>query len=116
MNLLQIAMRIAENNIAQQEQVSKIVKTPDKNEWCVKSEKKDSNWSGGCYPSKSQAEDRLKTVEYFKHAGSVIASTFDYMNSFFNITQQSVPMNRENLDIIWNTISATNDLIDEFEK
>lgn len=54
---------------SQQEDTSKIVKTPGKG-YCVKSEKKNSDWSGGCYPSKGEAEKRLKQVEYFKHQGA----------------------------------------------
>ena len=107
-------MRIAENSTAQQEQISKIVKSPGKDEWCVKSEK-NPDWSGGCYPSKEKARSRLNQVEMFKHMGMILASTFDYMKSFLNVQQQSVPMDRENLDLIWNTITATNDLIDELD-
>ncbi len=44
-----------------------IKKTPGKDEWCVESEKKDSDWSGGCFDSKSKAKDRLHQVEFFKH-------------------------------------------------
>ena len=43
-------------------------KTPGKG-YCVKSED-NSDWSGGCYPTKSEAKDRLKQVEYFKHNSS----------------------------------------------
>lgn len=43
---------------------SVIRKTPDKDEWCVYSEK---GRSFGCYPSKPQAEKRLQQIEYFKH-------------------------------------------------
>ena len=34
--------------------------------WCVKSPK-NPKWNGGCYPSREKAEQRLKTVEMFKH-------------------------------------------------
>ena len=44
-----------------------IEKTPGKEEWCVKSEK---GKNMGCYPSHSKAEERLKTVEMFKHMES----------------------------------------------
>jgi len=43
-----------------------VVKTPNKDEWCVKSEK-NPDWSGGCYSSKEEAEKRLKEIEMFKH-------------------------------------------------
>jgi hypothetical protein len=46
--------------------VSYVKKTPDKEEWCVKSES-NPDWSGGCYPSKTQAEGRLSQVEMFKN-------------------------------------------------
>jgi hypothetical protein len=46
--------------------IAKIVKTPNKDEYCVRSEQ-NPDWSGGCYKSKEKAEDRLKTVEMFKH-------------------------------------------------
>ncbi len=49
----------------QQEQQSYVKKTPGKG-YCVKSEK-NPDWSGGCYPSKGEAKDRLKQVEKFKH-------------------------------------------------
>ena len=52
-----------------EETVSKVVKKPGKDEWCVKSEK-NPDWNGGCYPSKGKAEKRLHQVEYFKHNGS----------------------------------------------
>jgi hypothetical protein len=48
------------------DRVSKIVKSPNKEEYCVKSES-NPDWSGGCYPSKAKAESRLKDVEAFKH-------------------------------------------------
>jgi hypothetical protein len=38
----------------------------EKGEFCVRSPDNPS-WSGGCYPTKSEAEARLKAVEYFKH-------------------------------------------------
>jgi len=41
-----------------------IKKTPDKEEWCVYSEK---GKSMGCYPSKAKAEERLDQIEMFKH-------------------------------------------------
>lgn len=34
--------------------------------YCVKSPK-NSDWSGGCYPTKAEAEKRLRQVEMFKH-------------------------------------------------
>jgi len=37
--------------------------------WCVRSEK-NKDWSGGCYDTKGEAEDRLKQVEMFKHMGA----------------------------------------------
>jgi len=43
-------------------------KTPGKG-YCVKSED-NSDWSGGCYPTKGEAKKRLNQVEYFKHKGS----------------------------------------------
>lgn len=38
----------------------------EKGEYCVRSPN-NPDWSGGCYPSKGEAEDRLRQVEYFKH-------------------------------------------------
>ena len=35
-------------------------------EYCVKSPD-NPDWSGGCYPSKEKAEERLRQVEFFKH-------------------------------------------------
>jgi len=43
-----------------------VEKTPNKEEWCVKSEK---GKNLGCKPSKGGAEKRLREVEYFKHEG-----------------------------------------------
>ena len=37
--------------------------------YCVKSEK-NPDWSGGCFPTKGEAEKRLNEVEYFKRQGS----------------------------------------------
>jgi hypothetical protein len=47
--------------------VAIVRKTPNKNEWCVKSEN-NPDWSGGCYPSKAQANKRLSEVEAAKAA------------------------------------------------
>jgi len=49
----------------QQEQVSYIKHEKGKG-YCVKSPK-NKDWSGGCYPSKGEAEKRLNQVEMFKH-------------------------------------------------
>jgi len=38
----------------------------EKDQWCVRSPN-NPDWSGGCFPSKGEAEDRLRAVEYFKH-------------------------------------------------
>ena len=76
MNLLAIAVRIASKTAEEEEglmadafpvvsQQEYVKKTPGKG-YCVKSEK-NSDWSGGCYPSKGEAKDRLKQVEQFKH-------------------------------------------------
>jgi hypothetical protein len=43
-----------------------VVKTPDKEEWCVKSEK--TGRSFGCYPSREGAVKRLQQVEFFKNS------------------------------------------------
>ena len=73
MDLISLAARIAQEQQEEDssEHTSRIVKTPGKG-YCVKSEKKDSDWSGGCYPSKGEAKKRLKQVEYFKHKGSSV--------------------------------------------
>lgn len=41
----------------------------EKGKWCVKSEK-NPGWSGGCYDTRAEADERLKQVEMFKHMGS----------------------------------------------
>jgi len=73
-NLLKIATRVASSPLSERydygdndhHNVTGVVrKTPDKDEWCVKSEN-NPDWSGGCYESKEKAEDRLRQVEYFK--------------------------------------------------
>jgi len=51
--------------VSQQEETGVVRKTPGKG-YCVKSEK-NPDWSGGCYPTKGEADDRLKQVEKFKH-------------------------------------------------
>jgi hypothetical protein len=56
--LLSIARRIATDRVG-------YIKK-EKGKYCVKSES-NSDWSGGCYDTKSEAEDRLGEVEYFKH-------------------------------------------------
>lgn len=38
----------------------------EKGKYCVKSEK-NSDWNGGCYDTKAEAEHRLQQVEMFKH-------------------------------------------------
>jgi len=60
-SLANIAMRMVESA----EHTSYIKKTKGKG-YCVKS--KDSpDWSGGCYPTKGEAQKRLNQVEMFKH-------------------------------------------------
>ncbi len=54
-----------EEHTGNQEQTGYIKKTPKG--YCVKSEKPGSTWSGGCYPTKAEAEKRLRDVEFFKH-------------------------------------------------
>lgn len=41
----------------------------EKGQYCVRSPN-NPDWNGGCYDSKSEAEDRLKQVEFFKHKGA----------------------------------------------
>lgn len=48
------------------ERTSIIRKTPDKQEWCVKSPD-NPDWAGGCYPSKPEAEERLHQCEVMEH-------------------------------------------------
>jgi hypothetical protein len=69
MDLLAIAARVAASAEAlEDESVTGVVKkTPGKG-YCVKSEK-NPDWSGGCAPTKGEAEKRLKQVEFFKHKG-----------------------------------------------
>jgi len=38
----------------------------EKGQYCVRSPK-NPDWNGGCYPTKEEAEKRLKQVEFFKH-------------------------------------------------
>ncbi len=59
---------VSQEQQGQQEQQGYIKKTPGKG-YCVKSEK-NSDWSGGCYPSKGEAKDRLQEVEMHKHMNS----------------------------------------------
>ena len=61
MDLHEIIMRIAEI-----QRTSYIKKIKGKG-YCVMPKDSSSSWSGGCYPTKAEAEDRLRTVEYFKH-------------------------------------------------
>ena len=63
-----IAQEEIHNIVGEQEETGVIRKTPGKG-YCVKSEK-NPDWSGGCYPSKGEAKERLKDVEMFKHMGS----------------------------------------------
>ena len=80
MSLLRIAARVAagltqplsdrpdyggREVLSQREETGVIRKTPGKG-YCVKSEK-NPDWSGGCYPTKGGADDRLEDVEMFKH-------------------------------------------------
>ena len=126
MDLYQIADRVAGKSIGQQEHTSilrkKYREDKDRSEWALVSKKggKVLKWFGEQKPSEERVKKEEQRIQYFKHKnGSIIhemlpilASTFDYMT---NVTQQSVPMDRENLDLIWNTITATNDLIDELD-
>ena len=60
--------------VSQREETGVVRKTPGKG-YCVKSEK-NSDWSGGCYPTQGEANDRLKQVEKFKH----MKGSADYPN------------------------------------
>lgn len=74
MDFLRIAARIALSQPltdrpdygSKDSNVSVVKKTPGKDEWCVHSEK-NPDWNGGCYDSKTKAEERLHQVEFFKH-------------------------------------------------
>jgi hypothetical protein len=61
MDLLGIAARVA----ATTERVAYIKE--EKGQYCVRS-KNNPKWSGGCYDTKGEAEERLKQVEAAKHA------------------------------------------------
>jgi hypothetical protein len=61
MDLMAIAVRVAGLD------TSVVRKSPGKDEWCVRSES-NPGWSGGCYDSKTKADDRLGEVEAAKHA------------------------------------------------
>jgi hypothetical protein len=63
MDLLAIAARVAAEPV---DKTGVVKKTPGKG-YCVKSEK-NPDWSGGCYPSKGEANERLEQVEAAKHA------------------------------------------------
>jgi hypothetical protein len=65
MDALRIAARVAASFVSSVEETGVVRKTPGKG-YCVKSEK-NPDWSGGCYPTKGEADDRLKEVEKFKH-------------------------------------------------
>jgi hypothetical protein len=69
------------NVVSEQEKQSKIVHEKGKG-YCVKSEKKNSDWSGGCYPTHGKAEERLKQVERAKHATDPLESIIFATNSF----------------------------------
>lgn len=48
-------------------------------QWCVESED-NPDWSGGCYPTKGEAESRLGEVEYFKSKGSAMRKTAEIID------------------------------------
>lgn len=130
MDLYSISIRVASKFVGQQEHTSilrkKYREDKDRSEWALVSKKggKVLKWFGKQKPSEERVKKEEQRIQYFKHKNSsivhealpILASTFDYMNSFFNITQQNVPMNKENLDLIWNTLAATNDFIDELDE
>lgn len=74
---------VSQEETAQQEQQGYTKKTPGKG-YCVKSEK-NPDWSGGCYPSKGEAKERLKQVEKFKHMkgslSSIISATDEFLRA-----------------------------------
>lgn len=79
MSLLKIAARVSADfsqplserpdygtrEMVSQEETGIVKKIPGKG-YCVRSEK-NPDWSGGCYPTKGEADERLKQVEKFKH-------------------------------------------------
>lgn len=56
--------------------IARIVREDGK--YCVKSEKPSSTWSGGCYSTKGEAEDRLREIEYFKSKSAAHSVTLRY--------------------------------------
>jgi hypothetical protein len=56
--------------------IARIVKEDGK--YCVKSENPSSTWSGGCYSTKEEAEDRLREIEYFKSKSAAHSVTLRY--------------------------------------
>lgn len=55
-------LRVSKHDVGRSK-TAEIVK--EKGEFCVRSPN-NKEWSGGCYPTEDEAEDRLKQVEFFK--------------------------------------------------
>ncbi|HKZ42214.1 MAG TPA: hypothetical protein VJ044_14720, partial [Candidatus Hodarchaeales archaeon] len=56
----------------------------EKGKYCVKSPK-NPDWSGGCYDTKEEAEDRLDEVEMFKHMGEKLLVKVGYEKAAQNL-------------------------------
>ncbi len=102
---------VSQQQQGQQEQVSYIKHEKGKG-YCVKSEK-NSDWNGGCYPSKGEAEGRLQQVEMFKHMKKGSSSPEDIAHDFRLIVSRLAASSNPNLDIV---ISDLQSLLNAIEK
>jgi hypothetical protein len=104
MDLFAISARVAA-----EEQTGVVRKTPGKG-YCVKSEK-NPDWSGGCYPTKGEADDRLEQVEAAKHAkasSGLSMAEAEFVASYCDMILSSEPPSEFRIEILHDLLSSYN--------
>lgn len=97
--------------VSQQEQVS-YIKHEEGKGYCVKSEK-NSDWNGGCYPSKGEAEKRLTNVEMFKHMKEGSAISPDDITLALRVVASKIESsNRPHIKLVFEEIERIADALE----
>jgi hypothetical protein len=93
----EMALRVAGIEAAE-ERTAYIKK--EKGKWCVKS-KHNPDWSGGCYDTKKEAEERLKQVEAAKHAKASSSDGGDWVPAAGGTEEPFLTRGGRRLQYVW---------------
>jgi len=114
-SLAEVAYRVAGLDESSGEDVSSEGRTSyikkEKGKYCVKSHK-NKDWSGGCYDTKGEAEDRLKQVEMFKHMGADQSGQGDWIPAAGGAEEPFVTRGGKRLQYMWNPSTGEHAYLD----